>query len=1021
MRNRWPSAISPQPLAKFLLKLAAFISVIALLIGLFAPSQVKSVRAECAWGDIICDMQQSMQQLIDNYVTPLKAWVQLQANKALYSLQYSLARTVASFMWGISKMLTTVGVGIGVLNEWIAQSFFTPMIQMTSDTMKPIVGIFLFAAMCILGISYFLAAFIRLNVVSLKSVVVWWFAGALFFSVGPSFYLSMRNLHQALNSLFYASSLKTLQGQNPFRNLSGGDPAVSNPVFKMAPLCSNFGAYIFGSGGNINGLDVALAFQKGDGFDVVNGGERCLGGGPALDVPRAWIGANGFFDSDKAPEGWLGMVSCPPTPAVCDYDGLVQAEVSRMQLSVNLGFAGIAREWQSMPLVWFAVVEQLVALCLIVAQGLTFISFACAILFAFFRRTEPVAWAVVDQWLSLLVQSVVIALMQGMTVALYIAAADSGSPLVTMAASLIALVMMGILLVSGLKAIWSAFNRLFEAFGQASGGVFVSPGRAGNAAVGTAVGAGSAVISGGVSLAAGALSAGGAAVGGMQALGSGATWAQAAGVTFGGSKALDGAAYTIARLPGLRDTSLGVAADQYVEGASLRRVGDELLGAAPLAGGTLKRMGGASLGAALLTDRNPENAEAAVDEQGRGYWKQPLLRNSADNAVGALLSGPTWEPGQAAVVGRGGTPLQEADGSPVRKRDVADEAVNPLNGWGRGTSFTVNNDGDLDETIDADLKRDLRAERETKQGTSSSDGDRLNQTAQKLDEAGSTLRSSADALKQAVQTQTQQMSAAGLRGAGDSVEGRLNVTGANNIAAVMGRTIDQLRAQNVTTGVDGASSARVGAAMADVMGITPVEHDGKPVQPIDGRLNRYQMFADQALRMGVSGEDAAHVMREVKANPDGHLTPDTRERLLRQQHEERGEAWNDSVIAVQTLEHAARITPSAISAYGERAIPPNAQAQIASREPIFLSPTVQGRPGAVIFTPMPSAPAVFSAAQVQAAESQAAAPIRFYPANSTAALDGLNDSAASKEPETTEPPAATATQTANATTQENST
>ncbi|MHB8751699.1 MAG: hypothetical protein ACYDBJ_21225, partial [Aggregatilineales bacterium] len=510
------------PSRRFALRMISLFALIFLLVSLFTtPGAVKPVRAACTWGDIICDMQQALQQLIDNYVTPLKAWVQLQANKALYTLEYSLAHTVAAFMWGISKMLTTVGVGIGVLNEWLAQNFFQPMIQMTSATMQPIVGVFLFAALGILGISYFLAAFIRLNVVSLRSVVLWWFAGALFFSVGPAFYLSMRNLHQGLSSLFYASSLNAVSGKNPFQNLATGDPAAANPIYQMPPLCSNFTGYLSGSAGNINGMDVSLAFQDADGFDVVSGGDKCLGGGVALDLPRHWFGANGFFDAANAPDSWPGMVTCPPAPAVCDYDGLVQAEVAQMQASVNQTFAGIAREWQSIPLVWFAIVEQLVALCLIVAQGLTFISFACAILFAFFRRTEPVAWAVVDQWLSLLIQSVVIALIQGMTIALYLAAASSGSPLVSMAVSVVALVMMVILLVSGLKAVWSAFNRLFQAFGQASGGVFLSPGQAGTAVIGAAA-------SGGLSLASGALSLSGSLVGGMQALNNGSTWAQAA-------------------------------------------------------------------------------------------------------------------------------------------------------------------------------------------------------------------------------------------------------------------------------------------------------------------------------------------------------------------------------------------------------------------------------------------------------------------------------------------------------------
>jgi len=86
------------------------------------------------------------------------------------------------------------------------------MIQMTSTTMKPIVDVFLFAAWGVLGISYLLAAFICLNVVSLRSVIVWWIAGGFFFSLGPSFYLSMRNLNQSLSSVFQASAVNVLNG-----------------------------------------------------------------------------------------------------------------------------------------------------------------------------------------------------------------------------------------------------------------------------------------------------------------------------------------------------------------------------------------------------------------------------------------------------------------------------------------------------------------------------------------------------------------------------------------------------------------------------------------------------------------------------------------------------------------------------------------------------------------------------------------------------------------------------------------
>ena len=922
-------------------RLLRFLVLLCVFSGLFTPlNAVKPARAACTWGDIICDMQQAMQQLADQYVTPLKAWVQLQSYKALYGIEYNIAHVAAAFMWTISRVLTTASVGIGILNQWIAINFFQPMIQMTSATMKPIVGVFLFAALCVLGISYLLAAFIRLNVVSLRSVIVWWIAGGFFFSLGPSFYLSMRNLNQSLSSVFQASAVNVLNGQNPFQQLAGGDSQANNPVYAMTALCSNFNAFLNSTSGTVNGLDISLAFQKADGYDVIGGGAKCLGGGDTQDLPRRWFDDNGFFDAAKAPGSWPPMVTCPPDPATCDYDGLVQIEAGKMQNSVNLTFAGIMREWQSVPLGWFAVVEQLVGLCLICAQGLTFVSFACAMVFAFFKRTEPIAWAIVDQWLSLIVQSIVIALVQGMTLALYLAAAKSGSPLVTMAVSLAALVFMVILVISGLKAVWSSFNKLFEAFGQASGGVFLSPGQAGGMIAGTALNLGSAAATGGLSLAAGAATAVGSVAGGVQALGSGATWAQAAGVTFGGSKALDGAAYHVARLPGLRNTGIGEAAGQYIEGASTRQVGDSLLGAAPVVGGALKRLGGASMGAALLTDHNPDHVEAHLDEQGQAVWRQPMLQRSTDNAVGRLLSGPTWQPGTTSAPN--GAPLRESDGTPVNREGVRAEADSPQSGGGRGVSFTplaLNNDGNLDETLDQDFKRDLSADRSERNGADNS-AEPLNRAGQRLDEAGGALKAGADALTRAAQANSTQKSM-------EQVEGRLNVSGANNVAPVMARVVESLHQQNRATGQEGANTERVSAAMAGVMGISPVEHNGQVVPPIEGRVSRYQMFADQALRMGLSGDEAQQVVREVKASPDGRLQPATRDRLAHAQHEERGEAWADSVQSVQMLEHSARLLPNTISAYGTRAVPTEQ-----GHAPVILTPAASS--GSVIFIPVPA-------------------------------------------------------------------
>src|SRR5260221_6604247 len=162
-----------------------------------------------------------------------------------------------------------------------------------------------------------------------------------------------------------------------------------------------------------------------------------------------------------------------------------------MQNAVLQGFGGVTRLFNAMPLNLFGIMEQLIGLCLSIAEGLAFISFSVAVMFAFFKRTEAIAWSVIDLIISLIVQTVIIGAIQGLVVALYISAAGTGSPLVTLAVSVVGSVLMGILLWSGVKTVWNSFNRLFVSFWQATGGVFFTPGPAVQKAITRGIMAGS--------------------------------------------------------------------------------------------------------------------------------------------------------------------------------------------------------------------------------------------------------------------------------------------------------------------------------------------------------------------------------------------------------------------------------------------------------------------------------------------------------------------------------------------------
>ena len=118
------------------------------------------------------------------------------------------------------------------------------------------------------------------------------------------------------------------------------------------------------------------------------------------------------------------------------------------------------------------VVEQLIFLLLTIAQGLTFVSFSVAILFAFFKKTEVIARSILDMWIELIIQTIVIALMQSLIVSFLLGAAATQNALVVLGVSLLCTVFILVLLWSGIKAVWNSFNRLFGAIGQATGGVF---------------------------------------------------------------------------------------------------------------------------------------------------------------------------------------------------------------------------------------------------------------------------------------------------------------------------------------------------------------------------------------------------------------------------------------------------------------------------------------------------------------------------------------------------------------------
>ncbi len=795
------------------------------------------------------------------FIDDILRGMQIQIDAFYYNLLFSLA----SIHWSILRAFIMMGYAIELFNRWLAEKAFVPLIQQTNASLSLVVNVALIVALFVLGITYLLSVFVRMNVVEPRSALLWYLAGALFFSIGPSLFQGMNDIRQGIGQAFYLSALNGLQANagGAFNSLS----SVETDELGLLPLCDNLGTYLPGvtTPQSIDGLDVALSYLRADGIDIMgyhppfrdlacrpHPPDPATGRYTARALPNEWDWHGSFFDNTQS--GQL-------------YELLTDEE---RQHSLEMASKAQGRLLTAWPLVLFGLCEQLVYLLLTIAQGLTFISFSCAILFAFFKRTEIIARSILELWVELIIQTLIIALIQSLVVAFFLVGTASGNGLVVLGIGLICLVFMLIVLWSGIKAVWNSFNRLFRAFGQASGGVFITPG----AAAALTAGAGAAVVGGTLAVGSNALS-------GMNALVQGATPAQAAGLALGGVQQITSTARTLAYLPGVRNTPLGEAAEQFTEGATTRRV------AGPL------------FGTALLTDRDPSAAN--YDEQGRVIGRPMLIP-----AVGEALESWTVPIGSQ----------RKHDTTDVQAVDdwYEDEAglFVPIYPQRTGTFTPVALPENQAEYQRSDYAAEMNEE-ELEQDISDTMSSSGSVPHSRLDEAAIRLEQAADALGNSARSQL--------------LTGQLKVSGSENVAGVLGDVIRQTQTERGNTGqplTGGMDHLAVASAMAQAMGLNPLQGQ----TPISENLSRFGLFTDQALRLGLSGEQTENVIREVKTSPDGTLQPDTREALVGQVKQERNLSWDDALGQVDTLENRARLLPEQIVAVGQMPLPVDVTVQV---------------------------------------------------------------------------------------------
>ena len=838
-------------------------------------------------------------------------------------LQYSMIVLIAGVHWSLQEAVLMAGYTIKLVNQWLIENAFMPIIAQTNNSLGLALSWVFIVALLVLGITYLLAAFIRLDVVAPRSAIMWYVAGVLFFTIGPSFYQGMNTFRLNISQVMYLSVLQGLDDNaGDFSSLA----QVNSNDLDLGALCDHFDVYLPGAAGPgpIDGLDIALAYLRGHAQDVMGypqpvyspgcppyllnpNSSTWAGVGGTSVVPMDWNMPGGYFDHTTSPGTWDGV-----------DEGVRDAAVA-------LAGASQQRALTAWPLLLFALAEQVVHLLITIAMGITFVSFGVAILFAFFKRTESIAHSIINQWIELIVQTTIIALIQALVIGFFLAGAATGSAAAIIGIGMICLVFIVITLWSGVKAVWNSFNRLFNAMGQVSGNVLLSPGSVTSAAVTGAA----AAATGGASL---ATSIGSNALAGMNALNNGATTAQTAGLMFGGFNSLSGAARTLTHLPGVRGTALGDAAEQFTEGAATRQVARNL----PIIG----RAAGPLVGAALLSDRDPAKAEYD------GYVRV-IARPMLVPAVGEALE--SWTLPKDAKRKRGARPSNDADWfedengemvssfTPARARRTGmftPVASVPMNEGGEDKSDARRRQDRSDyaaEMNSEEMEQHVSDALKASTGTHSTLGAVIEKDGRsdmsRFDQVAARLEASAEALANVARLQMQVML------------GQLKVSGGGDVAGVMGDVIRGMQAERVQNGqpaAGGVDHLTVADRMARAMGVMPIG-DEKP--PIQQDVSRFGLYADQALRLGISGTQAEQVVREVKSSPDGRLTEQTRATLVEQVRSEGNLSYDTAREEVNRLEHSAQMLPNEITAFGMMAVP-----QTAVQPPLEVRPQIEVEP-----------------------------------------------------------------------------
>ncbi len=382
---------------------------------------------------------------------------------------YQLLLGLAEMLWDLARSGLLAGYVIGRVDDWFLSDGFGSTIGLLTNTGDVLLPVFASVAVIALGLSYVLAAWVKIQVVNWQSALGWLLFGLLFYSLAPSLYAEGEGFRRALASGMYDLLLAEANLTTVQSDLSA---IAASPSPGTGVVADQFGD------GYRDGLDVAMAYVLADGEDVLASPDTLP------DMFRAT-----FFDPEQ---GALQFLILTP---------------EERHAAITTAVAGIGR----LVLVWliigFGLFEQLIYLLLSLAAGLLFVQMAIVLPFALFIRTELLARTLVDMWIELFIKTAVISVLQAFGVTLVLLGAEIGNPVLALGTSLVGWGLMAIFLVAAARAVWDALNRMFAALSSLVGGRVMQPGQAAALAtevtVGALTGIGLAAASGGLALAGG--------------------------------------------------------------------------------------------------------------------------------------------------------------------------------------------------------------------------------------------------------------------------------------------------------------------------------------------------------------------------------------------------------------------------------------------------------------------------------------------------------------------------------------